>query len=384
MKRTSDTTKQTDKFGSGKHGYTEGTPGVTAPTRVRAADLDMLQEELANAVEDERALDSASYRQLADVLAGHRERAGLEVWKDHTGGTYTDVAFGAWGTDGLGLCGASGALAYVKYENGTLQTASAAGGYTGTFHCMTWSDGVSLGGGASGFIIGGASGELQLWTPGSAATHVALADAYADDVQGIADNGVDTVVIVGEAGMIQTIRGLVPEGPTTRATAGSLTGDDIFDVIWCSGLGLFVAAGDNGSGGPGIQTSPTGITWTARTASGTGVIRRLAYREGVGIIAVGDNGGGTTLVLKSTDGITWSTVSTPTLSTVSDVIALEQHFVVGSHNGRGFVLIPYRDLTLAYIIPQFATAVASRMTSCGTRVAGINGTADLSFSGRIA
>lgn len=50
MDRTSDTTKHTDKFGAGKHGYREAGPGVV-PTRIRATDADSWSEEIVRAIE---------------------------------------------------------------------------------------------------------------------------------------------------------------------------------------------------------------------------------------------------------------------------------------------------------------------------------------------
>jgi hypothetical protein len=52
MDRISDPTKQADKFGSGKHGYTEGTPGVTPPSKIRATAMDGPQEEIVRVIED--------------------------------------------------------------------------------------------------------------------------------------------------------------------------------------------------------------------------------------------------------------------------------------------------------------------------------------------
>lgn len=67
------------------------------------------------------------------------------------------------------------------------------------------------------------------------------------------------------------------------------------------GNGLFVAVGNGGA----IQTSPDGVTWTARTAGGgyTGHFRSIVWVEDLGLfVAVGLGGGPQT----SPDGITWT------------------------------------------------------------------------------
>lgn len=71
MKRTTATNADPNANGSGKSGYKEAVPGVSAGTTISAADLNMLQEEICNAIEIAGgvALDGSSKQQLADVLA---------------------------------------------------------------------------------------------------------------------------------------------------------------------------------------------------------------------------------------------------------------------------------------------------------------------------
>lgn len=51
MHRIDSSTKQVDKFGAGKHGWTEGEPGVTPATESTDDWFDGVQEEIANAIE---------------------------------------------------------------------------------------------------------------------------------------------------------------------------------------------------------------------------------------------------------------------------------------------------------------------------------------------
>jgi hypothetical protein len=50
--RIDDPTADADLFGSGKDGFTEGDPGLVAPTQVRAAWLNGIQEEVVGVIED--------------------------------------------------------------------------------------------------------------------------------------------------------------------------------------------------------------------------------------------------------------------------------------------------------------------------------------------
>lgn len=52
MRRTQDTFRSVDLFGSGKDGFTEGDPGTVAPTNIRAEDLNGYQEEIVRTIEN--------------------------------------------------------------------------------------------------------------------------------------------------------------------------------------------------------------------------------------------------------------------------------------------------------------------------------------------
>lgn len=388
MKRISDISKQADKFGSGKHGYTEGTPGLVSPSRIRADAMDHLQEELANAIEDDRAIDSASHRQLADVLGEWREKQGVEAVREIDSSNVRAIAFSGWGVDGVGICGASGLLGYVGEEVADVQTVSAAASYTGSFECILWTDGVAVAAGGPRFVCGGASGALQMWAPSVAASKVTLAGSYTGTVRGLADNGSGTLVLVGDSGMIQTI--INGTGPTTRTPAGGFSGT-FYDVAWASGLGLFVAVGNDG-GTPEIQTSPNGITWTARSAPAglpSGLyLAHVAYHEEGGLIAFGDNGSGSSAVLKSANGTSWTDLALPatTLGSVGAVCTLKYHFAIGARLGASLVLIPYRDVSKDALVKVpwtiGLTPYANGMCSAGTRVYSCDG-ASLFGTGRI-
>jgi hypothetical protein len=81
---------------------------------------------------------------------------------------------------------------------------------------------------------------------------------------------------------------------TTAASPGT-----IHDMLWASGLALFVAVGHTGA----ILTSPDGVTWTARTAPEANQWWGLAW-SGSLLVAVSSNG--VHRVMTSPDGIAWT------------------------------------------------------------------------------
>lgn len=70
MDRCSESTKAVDKFGPGKHGYSEGSPGVTPRTIIGEDALNAFQEEIVRAIEAVGLTpDSADLGQLAAAIA---------------------------------------------------------------------------------------------------------------------------------------------------------------------------------------------------------------------------------------------------------------------------------------------------------------------------
>jgi hypothetical protein len=91
----------------------------------------------------------------------------------------------------------------------------------------------------------------------------------------------------------------------------------IWDIAWSSTAGIFVACGDSAitPNFDSIQTSPDGVTWTSRDASGNGMNGGFAYCVIWStilskFIVVGSNISNTKSIGYSSDGITWSDVST--------------------------------------------------------------------------
>ncbi|MHC8492805.1 hypothetical protein ACTU44_08830 [Thalassospira sp. SM2505] len=70
MKRIDTQTKATDKFGAGKHGFTNGNPTIPTPaTELDESWFDHVQEEIANFIEEQGiALDENNRTQLAAAI----------------------------------------------------------------------------------------------------------------------------------------------------------------------------------------------------------------------------------------------------------------------------------------------------------------------------
>lgn len=85
MERITHSTRLVDANGSGRDGYTEGTPGVTPASVVEATALNFIQEEIARAIELlGGTLSSASQEQLGTLLvsAFDAEAAAREAISD--------------------------------------------------------------------------------------------------------------------------------------------------------------------------------------------------------------------------------------------------------------------------------------------------------------
>lgn len=121
MNRTQDPTKETDKYGSGKHGYSEGSPGVVSPTRLRATDANAWQEEIVRTIEAAGLTpDAADLGQLA-VAAALLPFQKMAVY-GLTGITSDYLTFAA-------ISGISNPSGWSLSESDTRITAPAAGVY---------------------------------------------------------------------------------------------------------------------------------------------------------------------------------------------------------------------------------------------------------------
>jgi hypothetical protein len=93
MQRIDTSTKAVDLFGSGKHGFQDGNPGIgQAATQLNAALFNNVQEELCRVIEAAGiALDGAVYTQLLSAL-----NAGWGMAQDNTTSNASQRFPGGW------------------------------------------------------------------------------------------------------------------------------------------------------------------------------------------------------------------------------------------------------------------------------------------------
>ena len=99
-----------------------------------------------------------------------------------------------------------------------------------------------------------------------------------------------------------------PTGVTWTARSGGTVDHIWTDAIWVPSLALFVAVADTSGTAQNVMTSPDGLTWSLRTAGDEGW-RAVAGTSAL-LVAVGQGSLGDGAVMTSTDAVTWTTQST--------------------------------------------------------------------------
>ncbi len=155
-------------------------------------------------------------------------------------------------------------------------------------------------------------------------------------------------VAVGASGKIYTSSNGT-SGWTSRTAAGTPANITFYSVCWSTSMSLFVATGvdTTGSTHGEIQTSPDGVTWTARTHSISGTssfnCAATATLDAVDYVyIVGDDG----VIIRSTDGITWSTVfdkNELTTLDIGDCCGVPYHVVFSV--GNKYLYLHNNDMT---------------------------------------
>jgi hypothetical protein len=309
MQRIDTSTKATDLFGSGKHGFRDGDPVAGTPaTRLNAAWFNALQEEVANVVEGAGiALDPSSRTQLLAAIGALIAAAG-SAYVQRAGDTLTGQLSGPGGTYGASpgrgsFNGKGNGNAFIwghsnsEYVN-AIGALSGGGGPFISFWC-SHGEGANEMVRSSGTIapcrlIISASGDVLLQTAaggtaGSVIAHGdwttvgALVPASNAEVQA----GTDTVRAVTPAGLASltataTRRGLVELATSTEAQ----TGTDTDRAVTPAGLASLTATdarrglvelATNAEVQAGTDTvravTPAGLASFARSLSGSGYQR---------------------------------------------------------------------------------------------------------------
>jgi hypothetical protein len=354
-------TKEVDKHGSGKHGFTEGNPATgTAATQVSEEWLDAVQEEIAEVIEDAgitlSKADNTQLRQAID-LKTHNNMV-ISNWSLNT----TSKSFALYGVaekrpidsalvaDAYAVGAADGTDAYVVY--------STDGGATWTettnpknfdLNDVVFDSSVSywvavgVADGTDAYICRG-----NVLALSSESTNPKNFDLYAiesDDAGRLiavgAADGTDAYIVTSTNGGSTWTEQTNPKnfalngvayGSSTWVAVGGADGTDAYIVYstdagttWneatngsnvtlndvAFGNGTFVAVGEVDSGSPYIVTSTDGISWSTRTLSGLGALNSVAYKNNM-FVAVGDHVSDTwatnlgPLVASSPDGANWT------------------------------------------------------------------------------
>jgi hypothetical protein len=260
MHRIDSPNAEADKFGSGKDGFTEGTPGSVLPTETTDDWLDGVQEELCNVIENaDITLVKNTRDQLHDALNIMINRANLlGRWPS----IYNPKAFG---------------LHAIMYD-----------AYSGYWFAVGALDGTDA------YMLRSLSPAGE-WTE--------MSNSKNANLYGIASNGTGTLAAVGSFDGVDTY---IVSSTNNGDTWTERTGPNaalLWGLVYANSL--FVGVGEL-SGAPAISTSPDGTTWTARTAPGTERLYAIAYSPTLNLFcAVGEDGADLG-IMTSSDGITWT------------------------------------------------------------------------------
>lgn len=181
----------------------------------------------------------------------------------------------------------------------TWTTRTAAAAYAGTWRA-------AVNNGSAGFIAVGSAGEIQTGNAtGAAWTHRTQAGAYAGTFVGLAIGGGNIVAIGQSAAQIQ-----YSSNGGVSWTAATLPGGMTAPCAITYGAGLFVVVD---SAAKVLATSPTGATWTLRTAASDASDGFVDVKWCASIskfLALADNSGSNLPYLHSSaDGIAWTSVA---------------------------------------------------------------------------
>jgi hypothetical protein len=290
MQRIDTSTKATDLFGSGKHGFRDGDPVAGTPaTRLNAAWFNALQEEVANVVEGAGiALDPSSRTQLLAAIGALIAAAG-SAYVQRAGDTLTGQLSGPGGTygasPGRGAFSAKGNGNAIIWGHSNPEYVNAIGALSGgggpfiSFWC-SHGEGLNEMVRSSGTIapcrlIISASGDVLFQTAaaGTAGSVIAPGDWTTVGVLAAASNaevqaGTDTARAVTPAGLASLTATATRRGIVELATnAEAQTGTDTERAVTPAGLAS-VTATETRSGLVELATA-------AETDTGTDAVRAV-------------------------------------------------------------------------------------------------------------
>lgn len=269
MHRIDSDTAQLDKFGPGKHGYTEGDPLNGEPATATTDDaLDALQEEPARVIEHVgHVLDKADHTQLLHSVLGLVQSANAVRWSAHLGGPVGDAvrAGCGWFIPGnVILVGDNGGVYLVGESLADTETPP------------TSADLLAVDAGAGAVCAVGEAGTIVRSTEGTWPAFSTPSSGVTVELRGIAVGNTPAGtrwVAVGADGTILRSS----DNGLTWSTSVSGVSSALNAVIWLPDpaslneigtptAGVWVAVGDAGV----ILTSEDGSSWARATTSLTG------------------------------------------------------------------------------------------------------------------
>lgn len=288
MHRCEATNKDTDKHGTGKHGYKDKAPSITG-TAILAAACDAWQEELATCVESQGGTLLTAATDTFDQLNQYGTRAGTGFFGDYSDG---DVTLGSNTTltrdmyyRDLDLAGytiyCAGFRVFARHITGTGYITHV--GDPGDDYSTGWQGGAaSVDGSISGSSAGGNGGNGGVGANGGNVVD-SLGGAGGAGGVGISAGGTG-----GTSTAIPANEGTVRDAMAARNTQSVGIGGSTFVRGGAGGGG----GGDNGGGGG----AGGGVVMVAAVTIGSGVAIQAYGGDGgdadVGGAAHGGGGGG--------------------------------------------------------------------------------------------
>lgn len=316
MKRTSHVSKKANLFGTGKDGFTDGSPGVEAPTVLESTVANSWQEEIARAVEQVGgvALDGNDYGQLAHALLVRfaNQDYSREV---NACSTIAEIratigsAHWAWfagsGKGHIVACGANAAVAQSGDLGRQWTTIGSDAGFTGNYEqcaagffggqvykCAVGEDNIQ-----AATMLGGLTQRVLL-TGGATARGVAY--------------GNGRFVVKATGGVYISTNGLTFNFSSDPSTP-------VNGKLWFGG-GVFAGLS---SGASVVASADGGVTWHDYATAAGRVPVRLDHSNGVWWALTVDGTGTTAFLERSVDGCqTWATAAGPATITTAGALWL--------------------------------------------------------------
>lgn len=390
MHRIDSSTREQDKFGAGKDGFTEGDPGVTAPTETTDDWFDGVQEEICNVIEDTgTTLVKGTRNQLLEALQNMQKLSALSNWSEVPlgspkaidlnavtgGGTFAQggfVAVGdADGTDGYMIHGdviRTSAISAVDYtsevtnpKNVQLNAVAHGGGAfvavgereaAADTYIVYGQHGVGFSEAATSpsdiraanavvwtgsyWVIAGdytaSNGPLIARAAASSGSYVIISSGLSDvNAFGLAYNGTVVCVVGSNVGSYPLIGVSSNHGSSWSEIDSGHGAANLSCVAANTVTGTIVAGGPTAA----LRSTDDGATWDDISSALTGA-NTIVYGDGIFAAIHTNSGGG--LYLSFDDGLTWHACAKPYSSgghptAIGYCEALRCFYLVGNDNG---------------------------------------------------